>query len=123
VDFVRPLLARLADAHLVVQHVPGRFMCHDLLTAYASSLLGPREATEALHRLFSWCLDMSMGAMERIDPNRRKLVLPSGVAFDSYDEAMTWLETERPTFARMAFVCLGAASCLVAVFLYSWSSA
>ncbi|WP_229399975.1 ATP-binding protein [Micromonospora okii] len=35
---VRPLLAELVDAHLVAEHRPGRFTCHDLLCAYAREL-------------------------------------------------------------------------------------
>ncbi|MEV4570256.1 BTAD domain-containing putative transcriptional regulator [Nonomuraea sp. NPDC049419] len=35
---VRPLLAELATAHLVIEHVPGRYTLHDLLRAYAAEL-------------------------------------------------------------------------------------
>jgi DNA-binding SARP family transcriptional activator/tetratricopeptide (TPR) repeat protein len=36
-------LAELAGAHLVAEHVAGRFACHDLLRAYASELVHDRE--------------------------------------------------------------------------------
>ena len=35
---VRPLLAELARAHLLAEHAPGRYACHDLLRAYAAEL-------------------------------------------------------------------------------------
>jgi DNA-binding SARP family transcriptional activator len=37
---VRPLLAELVQAHLVTEHVPGRYTVHDLLRAYAAELRG-----------------------------------------------------------------------------------
>lgn len=37
-DQVRRLLAELAHAHLLSEHVPGRFRAHDLLRAYAAEL-------------------------------------------------------------------------------------
>ncbi|MEV4311369.1 tetratricopeptide repeat protein [Actinocrispum sp. NPDC049592] len=101
VEAARPLLARLVDAHLVVQE-RSRFSCHDLLSAYAGSLVDDSETSAALHRLFGWCLDMAMAAMEQIDPNRRKLLPPPvDIEFPSYDSAMTWLETERSTLVAV----------------------
>src|SRR5204862_294828 len=35
-DQARSLLAELARAHLLTEHVPGRYACHDLLRAYAA---------------------------------------------------------------------------------------
>jgi DNA-binding SARP family transcriptional activator/tetratricopeptide (TPR) repeat protein len=102
VDAAGRLLTRLADAHLVEQHQPDRYTCHDLLRIYAASRAGAEETDAALHRLFGWYLDMSMGAMEQIDPDRRKLLPPpEDLVLRGYDEAMKWLETERPTLVAV----------------------
>lgn len=42
---VRGPLAELVDAHLLTEHVPGRYVFHDLLRAYAREL-GEREASD-----------------------------------------------------------------------------
>ncbi|HEU5471612.1 MAG TPA: BTAD domain-containing putative transcriptional regulator [Actinophytocola sp.] len=46
---VRPLLAELARAHLVAEHKPGRYTCHDLLRAYAAELAHATESAADLH--------------------------------------------------------------------------
>ncbi|GAB3914036.1 tetratricopeptide repeat protein [Kibdelosporangium lantanae] len=115
-DFAGTVLAGLAEASLVEQHQPDRFTCHDLLRAYAASHADPEETTAALHRLFGWYLDMSLGAMEHVDPNRRKLLPPPvEPVFQSYDEAQAWLERERPTLVAVTSL---AAS--LGWFSYAW---
>jgi DNA-binding SARP family transcriptional activator len=42
---VHPLLAELVRAHLLTEHHPGRFSCHDLLRAYAAELAVKTEAS------------------------------------------------------------------------------
>ena len=57
---VQPLLEELAGAHLINEHVPGRFTFHDLLRAYASERCQAEETSErrdkAVGRLASWYL-------------------------------------------------------------------
>jgi DNA-binding SARP family transcriptional activator/tetratricopeptide (TPR) repeat protein len=101
-DLAGAVLAGLAEASLVEQPQPGRFTCHDLLRAYATSRAAPEETTAALHRLFGWYLDMSLSAMEHLDPNRRKLLPPPvNPMFENYDDAKAWLERERPTLVAV----------------------
>ena len=45
VDEVRSPLRELATAHLVTEHLPGRYACHDLLRAYADEL-GPPDGSD-----------------------------------------------------------------------------
>ncbi|HEU4425402.1 MAG TPA: BTAD domain-containing putative transcriptional regulator, partial [Pilimelia sp.] len=82
-DDVRPLLAELTRAHLVVEHAAGRFTCHDLLRAYAAELarlVDPdRERRAALHRI----IDHYLGA----DPRRDRAVAPL-VAGSRQEEAV-----------------------------------
>ncbi|WP_158273903.1 BTAD domain-containing putative transcriptional regulator [Micromonospora sp. RP3T] len=43
---IRRLIRELTDAHLLAEHVPDRFACHDLLRAYASELAIEEEPPE-----------------------------------------------------------------------------
>ena len=46
---VRRLLAELADAHLVIEHPPGRFAVHDLFRAYATELARSVDDVQTAH--------------------------------------------------------------------------
>ncbi|MGR6322067.1 tetratricopeptide repeat protein [Micromonospora soli] len=71
---VRPLLTQLARAHLVMEHRPGRFGCHDLLRAYAAELartVDPEEARRAaLRRVLDHYVRSAALADQLITPNR-----------------------------------------------------
>jgi DNA-binding SARP family transcriptional activator len=53
----RPLLAKLARAHLVTEYAPGRYGLHDLLRAYAAELAHAHDSPEARHAAVGRLLD------------------------------------------------------------------
>jgi DNA-binding SARP family transcriptional activator/tetratricopeptide (TPR) repeat protein/DNA-binding Xre family transcriptional regulator len=76
---VGPLLAELAQAHLVTEHAPGRYTFHDLLRAYAVELAhihdrdtGRRAAT---HRLLDHYLHSAHTAHRQLNPHRDPITL------------------------------------------------
>jgi tetratricopeptide (TPR) repeat protein len=102
---VQPLLEELARAHLINEHVPGRFTFHDLLRAYASERCQAEETSErrdkAVGRLASWYLvtadaaDRLLAPLRRhvrIDPTESNVIL---LSFRDYDAALAWCEAER----------------------------
>jgi tetratricopeptide (TPR) repeat protein/transcriptional regulator with XRE-family HTH domain len=103
---VRPLLAELARAHLIVEAVPGRYTLHDLLRAYAAELAeaGVPDADRhaALRRMFDHYLHTAHAADRLVDPHRDGSVLPAphpGVTPErvaGHQQALTWFDTEQP---------------------------
>jgi DNA-binding SARP family transcriptional activator len=100
----RRLLGGLARAHLVAEHVPGRYAFHDLLRAYAAeqaqrtdSDTGRREATG---RVLDHYLHTAAGAGLLLLPAKEPVVLapprpgaaPSEPA--DYSQAQAWFEAE-----------------------------
>ncbi|HUQ60141.1 AfsR/SARP family transcriptional regulator [Lentzea sp.] len=97
------LLDRLAAAHLVEPHAPGRHAFHDLLRRYAAER-AEREETEqdrtaALHRLYDWYLGAVDCAARQLYPHMLRLPVPaltartpSGVT--GAGEASAWLDAE-----------------------------
>jgi DNA-binding SARP family transcriptional activator/tetratricopeptide (TPR) repeat protein len=53
----RRLLAELARASLIAEHVPGRYACHDLLRAYAADLTRADDPAQARDAAFGRLLD------------------------------------------------------------------
>ena len=105
-DRVWPVFAELCRAGLIAALTAGRFGLHDLLRAYAAQLSAlqdqPSERAHALDRILTWYLDNAAAASRILEPRRRH-THPEGSptpigppAFASYDEALGWLETERP---------------------------
>ncbi|SEC54930.1 DNA-binding transcriptional activator of the SARP family [Amycolatopsis tolypomycina] len=94
------LLDRLAAAHLVDHHLPGRYRFHDLLRRYAAEqadrLEPAAERERALRRLYDWYLASVDGAARLLYPHMLRLPV-SGVpaAFPGLGEASAWLDTER----------------------------
>ncbi|WP_155370516.1 AfsR/SARP family transcriptional regulator [Catellatospora vulcania] len=70
-------LDELVRAHLVAEHAPGRYQCHDLLQLYAAELAetGEPEAdrTAALGRLFDHYLHTAQWADRRLESVRKPL--------------------------------------------------
>jgi tetratricopeptide (TPR) repeat protein/transcriptional regulator with XRE-family HTH domain len=102
----RQTLAELASAHLVNEHLPGRFTIHDLLRAYATEQAN-REDPEAdrqaaTRRLLDHYLHTARNAATSLYPRWRpaSLLPPKpGVApeqCDGYASAWTWFEAEHP---------------------------
>ncbi|WP_238598593.1 AfsR/SARP family transcriptional regulator [Saccharothrix sp. ALI-22-I] len=89
------LLHRLAAAHLVEQHGPGRFRFHDLVRDYARTFCGEDGAWDRL-------VEFHLAAADAVDRHfsRHPLRLPRDadplceVDFASSAEAVAWLEAE-----------------------------
>ena len=103
---VRPLLAELAGAHLVAEHRPGRYTCHDLLRAYASELnlaVDPApDRRAATTRLLAHYIHSADNADAHLDPHRDPPPdlgpVPSDVDPErpaDFAEALAWFDTER----------------------------
>jgi DNA-binding SARP family transcriptional activator/tetratricopeptide (TPR) repeat protein len=104
----RRLLAELARASLLTEQTPGRYAFHDLLRVYASDVahLHDDDPTRrmALTRLLDHYTHTAHHAARLLHPQRdpmpRPLVAPSPDAspehLADYQEAMAWLNAERP---------------------------
>lgn len=98
-------LAELADHHLLGQLVPGRYICHDLLRAYAAELCSVLDAAgvqaQARARMFEHYLYSAEAATALLAPHRSEVILPPprpGVRpheFDGSAEAAEWIIAER----------------------------
>jgi tetratricopeptide (TPR) repeat protein/transcriptional regulator with XRE-family HTH domain len=101
----RVLLGRLAAAHLVDQHAPGRFSFHDLLRDYAADRArrdcGDADRAAAIGRLLGWYLATADAARGLLYPARVGLEPPEGdprlspAVFGNEQEALAWLDRER----------------------------
>jgi len=115
----RRALAELTGAHLLTEHVPGRFTGHDLLRAYAAELAaeGDTEADRDLarRRLEDHYLHTAAAAGRRLCPARPPVILgaaePGTVPekFASYAEALGWFSAEHHVLLAVADAA--AASC------------
>ncbi|MBB4694845.1 tetratricopeptide repeat protein [Paractinoplanes abujensis] len=109
-------LRRLTAEHLVQQPVPGRFVLHDLVRAYATERAAdeerPADRRAALTRLFDHYLYAASAAMDALHPaekHRRPVLDPRDVRGPELSDpkaALHWLETERATLVA---TCLHAA--------------
>ena len=104
----RAVLGRLVRAHLVEPGgVRGRWRMHDLLRLYARQLPGtsPGERDEAVGRLLAWYLRRADAA----DDHLRALAgEPVPAEFTGRDDALAWLDAERP--GLIAAVTMAAAA-------------
>jgi tetratricopeptide (TPR) repeat protein len=106
VERVRPLLAELTGANLLVEHAPGRYTFHDLLRDYAAELAeavdtdtGRRKAT---HRMLDHYLHSAVGADRLLNPYRDEIrmgeprddVVPEDPP--DHERAMDWFTAELP---------------------------
>ncbi|HEU4426091.1 MAG TPA: BTAD domain-containing putative transcriptional regulator [Pilimelia sp.] len=100
------LLDRLAAAHLIDEHTPGRYSFHDLLRCYAAERANTGESLPdrraALGRLFDYYLHGVAAAAGQVSPQIMRLPLPTGPATDpgegfaDHGQASGWLDAERP---------------------------
>jgi len=117
-DEVRPLLVELTRAHLLVEHLPGRYTLHDLLRAYAADLAhtvdGEEQCGAATRRLLDHYLHTAYAAARKLDATRDPLdlaPLPAGVAVErppDYGQALAWLAAERAVLLAMVDHALAA---------------
>jgi DNA-binding SARP family transcriptional activator/DNA-binding transcriptional ArsR family regulator len=111
-------LAELTNAHLVTEHLPGRFAFHDMLRAYATDL-GDRhgdpghERSSARRRLLDYYLHAASAAALLVNPHPQDPVPPVPAApgvpaeeHDDRDRAIAWFAAERAVL--MAVVRLAA---------------
>ena len=108
----RRALAELTGAHLLTEHVPGRFTGHDLLRAYAAELTAEGESQAdrdlARRRLGDHYLHTAAAAGRRLCPARPTVVLgaaqPGTVPekFASYAEALGWFSAEHQVLLAVA---------------------
>ena len=109
-------LRHLAEESLVQQPVPGRFVLHDLVRAYAADRAReedrPADRRDALTRLFDHYVYAAAAAMDALYPaeRHRRPTLPprqmTGPRLDDPKAALLWLDSERATLVA---VCLHAA--------------
>ncbi|MPZ81591.1 MAG: tetratricopeptide repeat protein [Actinophytocola sp.] len=101
----RPLLAELARAHLVAEHSPGRYACHDLLRAYASeldlALDTEADRRAATRRMLGHYVHSADNADRLLDPRRdeppTRTAVPSEVdpeRMADFGEASAWFNAE-----------------------------
>jgi tetratricopeptide (TPR) repeat protein len=104
IDTVRPVLAELTRASLLVEHVPDRHSFHDLLRAYAADLAQRIDTDRhiATHRMLDHYLHTAYTAERLLYPARDPITLippapgvtpqhPAG-----YQQALDWFTVERP---------------------------
>ena len=106
----RLVLNELSYAHLVAEHVPGRFTQHDLLRAYAAELAADEDAElvrEATVRMLDHYLHSANAAVRAISPHRAGPALPpphqgANVAeFADGQQANAWLSAERSVLVAL----------------------
>jgi DNA-binding SARP family transcriptional activator len=95
-------LDRLARAHLVAEHAPGRFAAHDLIRHYAADRAGAEDSPDiresALGRLFEHYLRTVDAAARLLYPHTLRVPRsdgPKSAGFQDYSQAREWLEAER----------------------------
>lgn len=97
----RDLLAGLAEQHLVEPVGRDRYICHDLLRAYAADL-AEQDDDQALRRLCEWYTHHAVVAHRTLFPDREKLHAAAGLTFSGHPEitfagpgdAWAWVQTE-----------------------------
>lgn len=110
---VRPSLAELAAASLLIEHAPGRYVLHDLLRTYATELVGSRdpehERRAAVGRLMDHYTHTAHAADRLLHPARDPIVVPLAAPapgagpepLADRSAAMAWLAAERPVLLAL----------------------
>jgi tetratricopeptide (TPR) repeat protein len=111
------LLTELTQAHLVGEHVPGRYLLHDLLRAYAAEQAQLQDTAEerraALRRVLDGYLHTGVAAAKFLDPPLEPMTpqpaAPGAIAHQiaGHQEALDWFTAERAVL--LASVELAAA--------------
>ena len=101
----RQALDQLTKAHLLTQHSPGRYGCHDLLRAYAAEQARSTEDEQARHaatgRVLDYYLHTAYRAALLVKPQRDPILLSpprAGVTtgqLSSAQEALAWFGAEQ----------------------------
>lgn len=98
-------LAELCDEHLLTEHVPGRYVCHDLLRSYASEEAMTRESEAgrraAAYRLLDYYLHAARLASSFLYPYHREVArarIRPGVMLEEIEgpaQAAEWFASEQ----------------------------
>jgi DNA-binding SARP family transcriptional activator len=114
----RRLLAELTRAHLITEHVPGRFALHDLLRAYAAeqAQAGADDPARqaAAGRMLDHYLHTAVRAALLLDPVREPVALapprPGAVPGKPADQrqALAWFEAEQQVLPAAAALAAGS---------------
>ena len=100
----RHLLAELTRAHLVAEHVPGRYVLHDLLRAYAAdqarSIDSQPERAAAIGRVLDHYLHTARDGASTMLPSYGSIPLPppspgtTPERLTGHEQALAWFEAE-----------------------------
>jgi tetratricopeptide (TPR) repeat protein len=114
----RRALGELTRAHLLSEHLPGRFSCHDLLRAYAAeratALDSPPQRRAAVHRVLDHYLQTACAADRLLRPSRDAVALPPpqpGTLPESPvgpDQALAWFDAEHKVLLAATVHAAGA---------------
>ena len=107
---VRPILGELVRTQLMVERVPGRYTCHDLLRAYAAEMVESEPAERrhaALRRIVDHYLRSACTADGQLSPFRDPIVPPPAQAGVEPEQpadnaqALAWFAEEHGVLVRM----------------------
>jgi DNA-binding SARP family transcriptional activator/tetratricopeptide (TPR) repeat protein len=114
----RRLLRELARAHLIAEHVPGRYAFHDLLRAYAAERARQTDSDtarrEATGRVLDHYLHTAAGAGRLINPAMEPVALapprPGAAAGQpaDYPQALAWFEAEHQVLLAALTLATGS---------------
>jgi tetratricopeptide (TPR) repeat protein/transcriptional regulator with XRE-family HTH domain len=116
----RRLLGGLARAHLIAEHVPGRYIFHDLLRAYAAEQARAHDSQAdrdtAIGRALDHYLHTAVRAARLLNPSREPVVLAPlrpGVAGEEpadRQQALSWFEAEHQVLLAAVSLAGGSGS-------------
>jgi tetratricopeptide (TPR) repeat protein len=105
----RALLSELADAHLITEHAPSRYACHDLLGDYAAALARntaqAARRRDAILRTLDHYLHTARAAAQLLFPHHDLPAPPPRSAgatpqhLSDQDQAQAWFTAEEPVLA------------------------
>ncbi len=114
----RRVLGELARAHLIAEHVPGRYTFHDLLRAYAAEQAqhsdSDSDRREATGRVLDHYLHTAARAARLINPSAEQVVLvpprPGAAAGQLADrrQAFAWFEAEHQVLLTAVALATGS---------------
>ncbi|MEU6348987.1 tetratricopeptide repeat protein [Streptomyces sp. NPDC047072] len=109
---VRPLLTELTRSHLLTEHLPGRYVCHDLLRAFARERAGeeekPADREAVVRRLLDHHLHTAYAAGQLYSPFWRLHPPPPAApgarpgSFADDTQALRWYTAERQVLRAVA---------------------